>query len=93
LAYHLLNGKRPDKPKNALAIGFSDPLWDFTQRCWDGKAELRPKAREVAMHLKEAAANWDRPMPPCSQVEDVASCPEETSDLKKYCVFKYLILP
>jgi len=45
------------------------------------------------MHLKEAAANWDRPMPPCSQVEDVASRPEETSDLKKYCVFKYLILP
>jgi len=93
LAFHLLRGKRPDKPENALAIGFSDLLWDFTQRCWDGDTELRPMAREVAIHLKEAAAGWDGLMPPFSQVEDVSSCPEETSDLKKYGVFKILILP
>jgi len=87
LAYHLIHGKRPDKPENALAIGFSDLLWDFTKRCWDGKAELRPKAREVVMHLKEPAAGWDRLMPPCPKVDDVASRPEETSDLEKYGVF------
>lgn len=93
LAYHLLRGKRPEKPENALAIGFSDSLWAFTRRCWDGDTEPRPKAREVAIHLKEAAAGWDELMPPCSQVERVASRPEETSDLKKYGVFEVLILP
>ena len=63
LGYAVVHGKRPDKPENASAIGFSDSLWNFAQRCWDGKIELRPKVGEVITHLREAAANWDGRMP------------------------------
>ena len=46
-----LNGKRPDKPSDASTIGFSGSSWDFTQRCWDGQAGLRPQVGEVVTHL------------------------------------------
>jgi len=59
LGYAVVHGKRPNKPENASAIGFSDSLWDFAQRCWDGRMELRPRVGEVVMHLKEAAARRD----------------------------------
>ena len=59
LGYAVVHGRRPDKPDNASVIGFSDPLWYFTQRCWDGKIEVRPKVGEVVTHLREAAAGWD----------------------------------
>jgi len=78
LGHYVLLGMRPTKPKNASAIGFTDPLWAFTQRCWDGQAELRPRAGEVVAHLGEAAAGWDGLMPPSDQVESIASDPEET---------------
>ena len=67
LGYAVAVGKRPDKPANAAAIGFSDSLWDFVQRCWDGDTNVRPKVAEVAAYLKKAAAKWDglskEPMP------------------------------
>ena len=93
LAYHVLRGTRPTKPENALAIGFSDSLWGFTQRCWDGPMESRPKVGEVVAHLEEAAAGWDRLMPPRSLIRDVASGPEELPDLEKHREFRVLILP
>ena len=55
LGYFVVRGRRPDKLENAMGIGLSDSLWDFTQRCWDGKGELRPEAEEVVMRLGEAA--------------------------------------
>ena len=93
LGYFVLRGERPTKPENASAIGFSDSLWDFTQRCWDGKIELRPTAGVVVAHLGEAVAGWDGLMPPCSQMEDAASGPEETSGSKKYSELEISILP
>ena len=68
--YSVVQGLRPVKPKNASAIGLSDSLWGFTQRCWDGKVELRPEVGEVVMHLAEAMASWDGLMPPCVQARD-----------------------
>ena len=69
--------KRPGKPENASAIGFSDSLWDFTQRCWDGDMRLRPEVEEVVTHLKEVAAKWDGLMP---RAENVASNSESEED-------------
>jgi len=77
LGYHVLRGERPAKPRNALAIGFSDSLWSFTQRCWDREMKLRPKVGEVVAQLLEAAANWDGLMPPNAQAGGVASDSEE----------------
>ena len=75
----MLHGERPIRPENASAIGLSDSLWAFTQRCWGGEVESRPKAREVVVQLGEAAAGWDGLMPPFDRVETVASGPEETT--------------
>ena len=69
--------RRPDKPKNASAIGFSDPLWSFVQRCWDGDMRSRPEVGEVVTHLGKAAANWSGLMPPSVQAEDAAPDSQE----------------
>jgi len=92
LAYHVFRGTRPIKPENALAIGFSESLWGFTQRCWDGQIESRPKVGEVVTHLKEAAAGWDGLMPPRSLVKDVTSGRDKMSD-SKHSEFQVLMLP
>jgi len=53
---NVVRGVRPTKPENALAIGFSDPLWSFVQRCWNGGAKLRPKVAEVVAQLNGAGS-------------------------------------
>ena len=84
----MLRGKRPDKPANASSIGFSDSLWGFTQRCWDGKIESRPEVGEVMKHLGEAAINWNGLMPPCVLSETVMPCSgEESSDLGEFDIY------
>jgi len=84
MGYHVLRGKRPVKPENAPAIGFSDSLWDLARRCWDGKIELRPEVGEVVTHLGEAAAEWDGLMPPCVQADNFASCSTSDSELGEF---------
>jgi len=53
-------GLRPGKPKNGAPIGFSDSLWGFTECCWGGEIESRPKVGEVVTELGKAADDWDR---------------------------------
>ena len=77
LGFSVLKGLRPTKPANASAIGFSDSLWDFAQRCWDANMNTRPKVADVVTHLAKAAAGWQGLMPPCSQTEDVLCFSEE----------------
>ena len=82
VGYHVLRGKRPEKPENASVIGFSDSLWVFTERCWGGKIVSRPKVREVVKCLGGAATRWKGLMPPCP-VEDVTSGPGELTSSEK----------
>ena len=90
----MVEGVRPAKPENASAIGFSDSLWDFVQRCWDGKIELRPKVAEVVTELEIAAADWDKLVPPSIQTGGVASVSKEsTSDSIEHCEYEILIPP
>jgi len=91
--YSVVEGLRPDKPENASAIGFSDSLWDFAQRCWDEDMGSRPQVEEVVVHLGVAAAGWDGVMSP-RNAEDVASGSNDpTSDTMKYGEFEILIFP
>ena len=85
-------GKRPEKPENASAVGLSDPLWNFAQRCWDADEKLRPGVGEVVAHVGAAVANWDGLMPPSPLAEDVDSVVGETSDSRKYSEFEVLTL-
>ena len=94
LGFAVVQGLRPAKPENASSIGFSDLLWSFIERCWDGDMNLRPKVAEVVAHLGEAAANWNGLMPPWLQAETVASgFGEPISDSMRHCEFEILILP
>jgi len=91
LALNVVQGLRPTKPKHVSAIGFSDLLWSFVERCWDGKMELRPTVAEVVLELERVAADWDGVMPPCVQVECVVlASPEPPSDSMAYCEFETL---
>ena len=60
VALDVVQGVRPTKPENAPAIGFSDSLWSFVQRCWDSEMKLRPKIAEVVSQLGRAAADWSK---------------------------------
>ena len=92
LVFHVAVKKnRPSKPSDASTIGFSDSSWDFTQRCWDDRAELRPEAGEVVEHLGEATANWDGLMPPHVRCEP-AAFDSGTADSIKYSEFEFPIL-
>ena len=63
MGYYVLRGERPEKPENAAAIGFSDPPWGFTKRCWDGAREARPTAGEGVTHLREQRPTGMRSCP------------------------------
>jgi len=89
LVLDVVRGVRPTKPENASAIGFSDSLWGFVQRCWDGDMNLRPEVGEVVKQLERAAADWDGVMPPSIGAEGVASASKEsTLDSMKYREFE-----
>jgi len=78
-ALHLLRGNRPQKPEDASAIGFSDSLWAFTERCWDDNVRLRPEVGEVVRRLGEAAADWSGLTPPCARASGINFDSQETS--------------
>jgi len=80
LGWYVPCGERPAKPEEASAIGFSDSLWDFTECCWSGEIESRPKVGEVVTHLGEVAAKWDRLMPAGVRTESDASWSEDDSE-------------
>ncbi|KAF9645811.1 kinase-like protein [Thelephora ganbajun] len=88
--FPVVEGLRPAKPKDAFAIGFSDSLWDFVQRCWDADMKLRPEVMEVVTNLDRAATDWDGVMSPCAQTKDLAldsNEPISASD-KHHGIFK-----
>ena len=94
LTLNVVQGVHPPKPENASAIGLSDILWRFIQRCWDGDIESRPKVSRVASHLEKAAAEWVGVMPPCAQIESTTSAsPEPVSDSMVHCKFYVLVFP
>jgi len=93
LVYDVVQGVRPAKPENASTIGFSDTLWDFVQRCWDGNTKLRPKVVEVVIRLGRAAADYGVTVPPSVEPEKPVPVPVgQMADLAEYCKFEILIL-
>ena len=93
MTMNVVQGMRPTKPENASAIGFSDSLWRFVERCWDGNMEWRPRITEVVSQLGRAAANWDGVMPPCAQVENIVPTSQDpVSDSMAHCKLQITIL-
>ena len=84
---NVAEGKLSPTPKNASDLVFSDSLWDFAQRCWDGKFAWRPRIAEVVSQLGEAAAAWNGAMALYAAVEDVVSETQESEPDVAYCKF------
>ena len=76
IALDVVQGVRLTKPQNASAIGFSDSLWSFVQRCWDGEMKLQPKVAGVVSQLGRAAAGW-------GEVLESPTEPQTTSTLSQ----------
>jgi len=93
IAMKKIQGIHPIKPENASAIGFSDPLWSFVQRCWNDEMGLRPKVAEVVSQLEIATTSWVGVMPPCPRVESVVPVPPDlVSDSMEHGKLWILIL-
>lgn len=90
---NVIEGRRPSQPENASAIGFSDSLWGFVQRCWDGNSELRPKAAEVVSQLAKVAVDWDGVSEPRARIESLASAPPEPNPDSMACCKSQILTP
>ena len=43
----VLRGGRPERPRNAQAVGLTDEMWKLLQRCWQQDPDKRPTMEEV----------------------------------------------
>ena len=43
----ILEGVRPEKPKNAMDLGFTEALWETVEKCWAGDRSARPDVKEI----------------------------------------------
>jgi len=50
-----IEGVRPTKPENPLAVGFGLGTWDFAEKCWDSDRGHRPAAGEALEHFGRVA--------------------------------------
>jgi len=95
LAFKVVMGARPTKPENASAIGFSDSLWDFTQKFWHCDAKVRPKVGGVVTQLERAVADWGRVMSPFVEPKNIFTVSEKLvpSDSMSNCEFEVFVPP
>ena len=51
----VLEGERPEKPREAESLGFSCQLWELVQSCWSESGQARPTAQQLFDHLSSAS--------------------------------------
>lgn len=56
LMFVVMEGRRPEKPDNAEAIGFGNGVWDLVERCWSQDRTQRPGTWDVRLRLRVAAS-------------------------------------
>ena len=50
-----MQGSRPPRPEDPVAVGFGQGMWEFVEKCWDKNPQLRPSATEALDHFRRAA--------------------------------------
>ena len=53
---HIVNGKRPARPRAAEQLGLTVKMWRFVEKCWDANPNKRPTIDEV-VHSWEGFVN------------------------------------
>jgi len=89
LVFRVSSGLRPEKPANAEVIGVSDSLWELIEKCWVDDRMRRPQIEEVVAGVGDAAAKWNKDMPP-SDVEPRQETAEDDSDELEHGEFSLL---
>lgn len=56
----IMRGDRPQKPEGAEDLGFTERLWETTQKCWFVDVNERPDIKDVLCQLNHAAWSWGR---------------------------------
>lgn len=74
----VVRGERPEKPRDAEALGFSNRLWELVQWCWNESSSARPTARHLYDYLSRASPAWVPP-PVYPASVDVCSIPDSDS--------------
>ena len=54
----VLEGERPQKPRDSERLGFTDGVWEVLQRCWEKEPSARPLIDDISDCLKQAAKTW-----------------------------------
>lgn len=54
----VLEGERPQRPRDSEKLGFTDRVWEVLQGCWEKEPSARPSIDNVAACLKHAAETW-----------------------------------
>lgn len=47
----ILEGRRPELPKNAVDLGFTEPLWETVEKCWLEDWSARPDVEYILSRL------------------------------------------
>ena len=54
----IVGGTRPEKPKEAIQLGFTNNLWGTLERCWHENRSARPSVEEILPYLNDATSHW-----------------------------------
>ena len=84
----ILEGWRPPRPEDPVAIGFGQGTWEFVERCWDKDPEQRPTVRDALEHFERVSRN-SREVDPGPKVPGYENPrPENSSEtLRRECRF------
>ena len=50
----ILEGDRPEKPENAMRLGFTESLWETVEKCWVEDWSARPDVNDILSRLSVA---------------------------------------
>lgn len=54
----VIEGERPQRPRDSEKLGFTDRVWEILQKCWEKNPPTRPSIDIVSAYLKQAAETW-----------------------------------
>ena len=81
----IIEGVRPERPKDAEVIGLSDALWKLIQACWSEDRTQRPSIRVIVDVVDAAAAKWNIPMSPSGPQDGEDPSPVQSDELPDKC--------
>ena len=70
----IMEGVRPEKPKGAKSLGFSDELWRIVEQCWLEDRKARPCVQDILSCLNHAVAFWDTRVPSLDGADTLGRC-------------------